>query len=872
MRSSFTKCLSLLLAGVLLVSSMLLSGGPAQARIMKDVGPASPLGDPIQQAALFDSVYGKENGHDVLYTTSSGTPAKFNVVDLTTNTLLRAIPLPVGNAAWTHVVAPDGTVYIGISDGGTYLYRYFPETGSVVNLGQAVNNAKSIWALTVDQDGNVYGGTFDSGKVFQYNPATNSFRDYGVMIEGRAYVRSIAYKDGKVYAGIGTVGNLVELDVVSGAKTIIPLKTIQGLTEYPFVYGLDIRGNYLFAFLSGEGVSMYIIYDLANKTWLPVEYPGASGLHVSPIHNNKVYFLQNKQLMEFDLTTQNSVSTGLPSTSSLRNSAWVQPDGIANPVLATIAYAGSTIFFDLVAGRVTTKVPVVQGSSLLLHAIEKGPDGVLYMSGYIAATGAKYNPADGQFSVFSIGQAESIGVHGNLVYFGVYPSGEISVYDVTKPLQNNASLPDQNPRVLFHIGNEQDRPYVNTFGDGKAFFGSIPDYGKIGGALTIFDESNPSGTQKVYRNIVQGQSIVGLAYRNGLIYGSTTIKGGLDSTTTATEAKMFIWDVANETKIYEWTPVIPGTTDKPIMISGLTFDSQGLLWATADGSMFAIDPTTREIVKSKVIFSGVKNYGMWRPIHNRFSDDGLLYSDIYGKVVIINPNTLEHLDLGITTSLFTLGNDSSLYYAQAGTLMKRTVTDAVYASPGELKLQAPQTAAVSSKFEVKINIADAHQLYGADLKITFDPSKVALKEIKSGTAFADNSFTDHRILNEQGTARTLLTRTGPNGVNGDADILTLVFEPKAKGFAAITLKAGSSVGGVHTATSGILYPTTADQTANVFLKETEDVNSDGAVNEFDLIAIAKQVGKSSFNPIYDLNADNKVDISDVSLVALALFK
>ncbi|GAB2677101.1 cohesin domain-containing protein [Paenibacillus thermoaerophilus] len=869
-----SKRLTRTISGAVLAAAIWLPAESADARIMKELGEPAALGEPIQQAALFDGVYGTENGQDMLYTTSAGNPAMFNAVNLDTYTLARALPLPVGKSAWAHVTAPDGSVYIGVSDGGPILLRYNPASGTIDNLGAAVSGAKSVWSLTADEHGNIYGGTFDDGKVFQYNPATNQFRDYGVMVEGRDYVRSIAYKDGYVYAGIGAVGDLVKLNVETGEKTVIPLKPIEGVTQYPFVYGLDVRGDYLFAFLSGDGKAIYIIYDLDNETWLDQEYWGVSGLRVSPERNNKVYFVQNRELMEWDMTTRTAEPTGMTYGSSLRNSGWVRLDNdpqMPNPVLVTVQYAGGTAYFDVDARKVTTKPAVVRGSSLGIQALEKGPNGVLYMSGYTAATGAAYDPSTGQFSTFPLGQAESIGSSGNTVYFGVYPGAEIRAYDTGKPLKPD--MPDQNPTLLFKVEDEQDRPYVNTFGDGKAFFGTIPTYGKTGGALVVFDESDPAGTYKVYRNVVQDQSIVGLAYRDGLIYGSTSIRGGLDSVSPATKAKMFIWDVEKEEKILEWEPDIPGAAKAPIMISGLTFGPDGLLWAAADGILFAIDPDSREITKSKVIFPGVENYGMWRPIHIRFSDDGLLYTDIYGKLVVVDPQSLEFANLGVSAALFTIGDDGNLYYAQEGTLYERSVSDAEYASPGRLSLEAPSKAAPGETFEVKVRVADAYRLYAADVSLEFDPAKVRLTDIRAGDAFAADAFADSRTDHAAGTARAVVTKLGDQEINGNAHVFTFVFQAlDVKGPASVTLKRGSALGAVHTAESGLLYAEAEDRSIAVNLRDLTDVNGDGRVDEIDLVAVAKRVGASSFDPDLDVNGDGTIDITDAALVAMDLFE
>ncbi|MCS0791083.1 hypothetical protein NX021_23410 [Cytobacillus firmus] len=78
------------------------------------------LGTPIQTAQTIDAVYGQENGTNVVYTTvtgsaSSGDWAKFNVIDIDNEKLLGSYPLDGASNSWTHVITPDGRVFIGAS-------------------------------------------------------------------------------------------------------------------------------------------------------------------------------------------------------------------------------------------------------------------------------------------------------------------------------------------------------------------------------------------------------------------------------------------------------------------------------------------------------------------------------------------------------------------------------------------------------------------------------------------------------------------------------------------------------------------------------------------------------------------------------------
>ncbi|MGZ9587367.1 dockerin type I domain-containing protein [Paenibacillus marinisediminis] len=645
-----------------------------------EAGTASPtfgqpvdLGSPIQQISIFDSAYNQVDGKDYLYTTVSGKPAMFNVINLNTYEIVQSLPLTDSEQVWVHEADSYGNVYIGSTS--NYLYRYDSATGVLEELGMPIPEKEQIWSMTIDEKGNVYGGTYPGGKVFKYDPVLKQFTNFGSAVEGQKYVRSLAYYDGYVYAGTGTTGHLIKIDPNDGSKKEIPLKELPGVTDYPYVYNLDVAGHYLFTHLSGGSINKLIVYDLVKGQWLDVVIEGFNGVQVSPEMNNKVYFLQNQKLVSFDLTTHEIADTGIKQTMSMKDAGWVGSDAQGKK-LASIQYNGIVTMMQPDKGVREELYPIVEGQSAPLHTLEKGPDGNLYMSAYPSANGARFNPITKTTELFYMDQAESMGVFGDKLYVGIYPKAQIYELDPSKPL-----VKDSNPVYKFSIGEGQDRPYVTATGEGKVFFGTVPQYGELGGALVIYDPLSvtsvtyeqpatvTSVTYSVYRNVVQDQSIVGLAYRDGKVYGSTSIHGGLGIDPSATEAKMFVWDLASGTKLLEATPKLSSARKAPTMISGLTFGPDGLLWAAADGILFAVDPETLTVVKEKAVYPDVQNYGMWKPVHLRWGNDGLLYTDLNSKITVLNVNTMEVVYFGPSTGYMTLGDDGHIYYTE-GTRLK----------------------------------------------------------------------------------------------------------------------------------------------------------------------------------------------------------
>ncbi|GGG08227.1 hypothetical protein [Paenibacillus abyssi] len=652
------------------------------------------LGIPIQTAQTIDAAYGQEDGANVVYTTvtgsaSSGEYATFNVIDVDNQKLLRSLTLTGVSNAWSHLVTPDGRVFIGASH---KMFVYSPATKSLTDLGRPLAGTESIWSLTSDENGNVYGGIYSAsvgGRVFRIDAQTLEITDLigGPVDDGTApgddgkredYVRSLAYYKGNIYAGTGsTNGRIWKIDPTTGERTRIELP---GSPSDPIyngmydkmgaVYGLTAVDRYLFVFFNGP-FTMHV-FDMEAGQWTDAAFTNIRGMQAATGYNNgKLYTSKrDKQMWEIDVATFTERPV-MPFDGSIRNSQWMnvanQPE-FPNGAMVTISYDGRVVLYDP-PNQLSKALPrVVSGQGINIQTIETGPDGKIYLSSYMGTEGSQYDPATSQFTNFPLGQSEGIGSVGDTLYFGLYPKAELFAWDTTTPLPT-----ETGPAKIFEIGQEQDRPFVVTEGAGKLLIGTIPGYSAFGGALTIYDpEASAQSGQpefEVFRNIVQDQSITGLLYKDGLIYGSTSIFGGLGDAPVGARAKLFVWDMATKQKLYEWEPELGGAASLP-MISGLTLGPDGLIWASANGIVFAFDPDTRQVVKSRNIYPDVTNYGKWRPVHQRWGSDGLLYTDVGARLTVVDPETMGSTLMRDKVQLFTLDAQNRVYVVNATKVLR----------------------------------------------------------------------------------------------------------------------------------------------------------------------------------------------------------
>ncbi len=629
---------------------------------------------PLREVSVQSTVVGEEAGEPVVYFTTAGDPAIFHAVGLAPYRLKGAYPLPGASRSWTHTIAPDGKVYIGgvgAKGGSARLYRYDPEAQAVEDLGVAIAGDNFIWALTSDPEGNIYGGTWEGSHVFRFDPETGEFRDYGALDPNEDRVRTVAWHDGFVYAGTGTKnGRVWKLDPETGEAERIAIPRRPEYAQYydqmTTVYHIDVVGDVLFMFFSLNERYM-LAYDLKKQEWWDEVYDDVRGglMGVASPEEDIYYVFTRTGIEAIDMETHEArpVRAG---GGTFRGAGWVTvPDlEVEGEVLATVSFAGNVELMQPETGWKKVLPSLAETQANPIQALELGPDNLFYVSGYMGSKGGQVNPENGESRTFGIGQAEGIGSLGTKLYWGVYPHAEIMMLDTAGRLE---------PTRVFHVGHDQDRPFRITSGDGKLFIGTIPGYGQLGGAVSVYDpEADEENRVKVFPDIIRDQSIVGLAWHEGRLYGSTSIHGGLGADLAAEKARVFVWDLEREEVVLSRELEIPGSGTHQ-MISGISAGPDGLIWGAVNGTVFALDPETLEVVRHRVIYPDVTRHGRWRPVYFRWGEDGLLYCNPGDRITAIDPETLEFRGSGLRSGLMTLGPDGDVYFVKGPQLFRLPV-------------------------------------------------------------------------------------------------------------------------------------------------------------------------------------------------------
>ena len=632
------------------------------------------IGIPLQDVLVIGGVVAPgPGGQTVLWSASSGTPAHLNAVDPDSGEAVARYPLPGAGGSWAVTAAPDGSVYVG-TYGSPKLFRW-TESGGVTDLGTPPG-AGFVWDVVTDSDSKVYGGTYPGGTLFSYDPATGEFRDYGRLDPGRSYVRSVATHGDTIFAGTENPGLVYAVDKQTGARTALPVPPDLAGHASAWAYDVDVVGDHLYVRFGTAFPSPLFVWDIAAGRWAD-RIDGAHGLEPSPADaEGRVYLIRNGELVRYDPATGAETGTGVPVTGRVANTrgiGWAELDHPDYPgrTLVGLLWRGMMFRYNPTTGASSFVQTSIQGAPIPITAISEGPDGRVYTGGFLNGGFAAVDAESGEIEEFhTFSQSEGMLNHGGRLYVGAYPDARVYAYDPTLPWHSPEYSPNpqpghaDNPERLFDLKAEkQIRPRALTGAGDLVAVGTLADLGELAGVLAIHDpDSGELVTRE--RGVVTDQGITSLAYRDGILYGGTTIHSGQNSTpTTRPEAKVFAWSVAENRKLWEFVPA-PG---KPT-IPALTFDAAGRLWGVAGQDVFAIDVEAVEVTDRYSYGSSSSSSGSlaFNPV------DGLLYGSLAGRTLFsLDPDRGDRtvLDDGPVDHLAVHGS-GDVYFSTGSTLFR----------------------------------------------------------------------------------------------------------------------------------------------------------------------------------------------------------
>lgn len=525
-------------------------------------------------------------------------------------------PAPSEYGDWGLVAGDDGCMYVGTLP-HAHMLKLDPRTGKMIDLGRPADTEQYIWNLAVGTDHKIYGCTYPGAKLVRYDPATNKTEDLGRLDPTELYARYIAASsDGYVYIGIGTSKmNIAAYNIATGVHTEILPEDARGVgiaNVYKAVDGevYGVAGDFHYHLVAGAAEPM------PKGEELP------------------------KAINKRELADGRTINADI--------------DG----VVVTDPKTKQTKHFDY----------SYKGQALTVFRLGAGQDGQLYGSGILPSYFFHLDPATHDINTYGLvggGESYSIVQRGDKILLGNY-SGKspLMIFDPKKPFHVGKHKGD-NPLEVNYEGQEGSwRPQAMIDApDGKVYIGAVSAYGKLGGPLTIWDPE--TNHVQEFNNIIPDESVVSLAWDNGLIYGGTTIDGGGGAHTTKTTATFFIFDPKTQKIVFSTNPV-PDARGVNDLIA-----ANGKVYGFAGKNFFVFDIASRKIIKSIASqFSGTPYNSVV------LGPDGLIWGLATEGIFTIDPTTdalalVAKAPEPITGGFGVLGHD--IYYASDSAIYKCTM-------------------------------------------------------------------------------------------------------------------------------------------------------------------------------------------------------
>jgi len=590
-------------------------------------GAIKNLGPQIHSSTVQGSAFIDVNGENYLYTVVRGRPAHLAGFDLKTNKLITDLELEDTDGSWSITGSSDGILYIASAQG--YLFKHKPGTNKVENLGR-FENEKLIWDLVPGENGEIFGGTYPGCRVFRYHPK-DGFSDIstGAAVTGEQYAQFLAFNKAtkKLYVGVYFGANVVEINTITKEKKLLFNEEYK---KNGSIYNLKLvdtkEGTKLLVWINHIGVGRETL--MFNTNNLELEKVLGSMEVRQLLQSNKTklnYFSIDNKLYSSNFSIESSKKPKLLANfkGKTKASKWLN-----KKELLLFTTEGELVKYHILTGKTNISYIKIPAQPIDIQSIFYGPDKKVWMGGYLAGGHAAYNPATQKTTEYTgLHQTEGMASLGDTIYFGIYGGAQIYSYNT----KENWDLKSKNPKKIHAIA-DQSRPFANLSLDSlnKIYFFTVPNYGKLGGAITEYNATTNKWT--TFSNVINNQSPVSILLRNGKIWGGTTVSGGLGIKPSESECKLFCFDPTTNKVIYENVP-LPGNMG----ITALTNGPDGNIWGLSDGQLFIFDTKSKKVIYTQKIYDfNRQRTHLWI--------DGKLVNHPNGKIYGTGGNLLFEID------------------------------------------------------------------------------------------------------------------------------------------------------------------------------------------------------------------------------------
>lgn len=617
----------------------------------------SEIGPVATNLWTFDAleVYDPELQSEAFYITSFNSAGHGQLIRLDyRHDRAEAWTLPVGIGSWGIIHGHDGNLYLGSYNGGELLC-FNLHSRTWVPLPQAPAAFRKAEFIICDlaqaHDGDIYYGTYPGCHLVVYDPHSGKVTDLGKVADEN-YLRNIAITaKGIVLCGVGTrFGRVIAYNPnIHQFRTLTPEQyRLAGATAKPLISD---------HFVVQQAGRTLLVYDANTlKLLRALKITDGSALRVvDPDH--LLFQKRNGSLMKVDLRN------GLESVYCAeirdvpRGRWYVTHEG--NLLGLRVQ---SYVFVNVKTHEVVRHRIPVDGLGQGVLWLRSFRDGLIYGGPALGQTMFSYDPQTHELRSY-----DQVIDQGGEIYYGVpydgklytisYVEATLAVFDPSKAW-NQGDTTGSNPRTILRIPEDQYRPVggIHLGPGGEMYIGTQPNYGLIGGALSVF--SPRTDKIAVYRNIIPNEEISALAADSQYVYCGADPGGGGGSKAVATQSHFFVWNPVTRKTVFDQALATRHGL-------GAIATARGHAYFVLGSNLMDYDTQNRSL-------NSIYQLDRPRPVpleSLKSAQDGTLWGILGGELAHLNPERrtvqLFPETAGKATSGLTIGSDGTIYFGSA---------------------------------------------------------------------------------------------------------------------------------------------------------------------------------------------------------------
>ncbi|MEQ7051990.1 dockerin type I domain-containing protein [Paenibacillaceae sp. P-4] len=195
-------------------------------------------------------------------------------------------------------------------------------------------------------------------------------------------------------------------------------------------------------------------------------------------------------------------------------------------------------------------------------------------------------------------------------------------------------------------------------------------------------------------------------------------------------------------------------------------------------------------------------------------------------------------------------------------------------APGTLHLQMPTGISGSQQLEAKIMLSRGQDVQKAFGSLRYDPTVLEVVYAAVASDFHTGGEVKLDWSHEAGVLKFEVSKTAGSSVSDDKQIINVTFKVLGEPDRVdVTLLTGSGLQDSEGIQNNKIYIGTSDERSSTYIRRASlDVNGDGKIDLFDVMAVAKMVGQMATgdNWKYDINNDGRIDHADVEALTNAI--